>query len=254
MNQAEYNKLLQRVLNASGENLAEDGLFGKMTIAAASKYDFAITARPKTVVETLNPAGQKFVEPTFVVVKGTKFQTGKYKTKSGKFAGLVVHYTVSGRNANSAIAVVKYLASKGYGCMVMDENGIIYIPEDFDIFTMSAAHAGDSEWNGRRYLNGYYAGMEICCMGRGSSVGPFRTSKGEANINPGTYQEYTAAQEASLINFCLWAASKNPEFSLGEVCGHDEARAEFGKPGDKSDPGASLSMTMPQFRKLLASK
>lgn len=192
-----------------------------------------------------------FTEPVFRVVKGVRFKTTSYRTASGRFEGLVVHYTVSGRKEKNARGVVSYLASKGYGCMVMDEDGVIYIPEGFDVFRSAAAHAGDSAWNGRRGLNYYYAGMEICCWGKDSKEGPFRESKGEANIISGRYQAYTEAQEKALSNFILWARARNPEFKLENVCGHDEARAAIGKRGDKADPGASLSMTMPAYREHL---
>lgn len=195
-----------------------------------------------------------FKEPTFVVVKGVSYKKhGNYRTPSGMFKGLVVHYTVSGRSASNAAGVVRYLASKNLGCMVMDEDGKIYIPEGFDVLKHWGSHAGTSAWEGDSGLSDEYAGMEICCWGRGSKVGPYRESKGEANIIAGKYQAYTEAQETSLINFILWALHNNPSFKIDLICGHDEARAAAGKKGDKQDPGASLSMTMPQFRAHLKS-
>lgn len=190
-------------------------------------------------------------EPEFVTVKGVKFDEFRYKTPSGMFNGLIVHYTVSGRTASTARNVITYLASQGLGCMAMDEDGKIYIPENFDIFRDAAYHAGTSKWNGMTGVSQYFAGMEICCWGRGSKVGPLRTSQENENIIAGVYQEYTEAQEKSLINFILWARTKNPEFKIENIAGHDEVRAEAGRRGDKQDPGASLSMTMPQFRKLI---
>lgn len=192
------------------------------------------------------------VEPEFVIVRGIKFKDrGAYKTPSGMFSGLVVHYTVSNRTQASARAVVEYLASQGYGCMTMDQDGKIYIPEGLDIFRSWGYHAGTSKWQGRSGVSDIFAGMEICCWGLNSKDGPFRESKGEANIIPGKYQTYTQAQERSLTNFILWARTKNPEFKLENVCGHDELRAEAGKKGDKQDPGASLSVTMPTYRNYL---
>lgn len=246
-------EMSQSAMNSYGAGLTVDGSFGPKTEAAAEKFDFILTAKPKAArVAPLMPA--KFTEPEFVRVKGVKFKgVKKYATKTGMFEGLVVHYTVSGRSANSAIGVLKFLAGHkdNLGCMVMDEDGKIYTPEDFNIFTDSANHAGTSEWAGRKALNHYYAGMEICCMGLGSRIGPLRVSKGEENIMPGSYQEYTPKQEAALTNFILWAQSKNPAFSIDRVCGHDEARTEAGYKGGKSDPGASLSMTMPKYRAYL---
>ncbi len=88
--------------------------------------------------------------------------------------------------------------------------------------------------------------MEICSWGKDSKVGPFRESKGEANIKKGKYQAFTSKQEAALKNFIFWLKDVNPEFDVEWVVGHDEIA-----PTRKSDPGASLSMTMPKFRELL---
>lgn len=214
--------------------------------------------KPKAEVEEpdrpSNPVPDNYLkgieEPEIVIVKGVKFkERGAYKTPSGKFSGLVVHYTVSGRKASSARAVVSWLASQGYGCMVMDEDGKIYIPEGFDIFRSWNYHAGVSKWGNASGVSNIFAGMEICCWGRNSKEGPYRESKGEANIIAGKYQTYTEAQEKSLTNFILWARTKNPEFKIENVVGHDELRTAAGKKGDKQDPGASLSMTMPSYRK-----
>ena len=200
----------------------------------------------------INESGAKFHEPKFVVVPGVKFKKWGYKL--GAFIGLVVHYTVTLSDAKTAVGVLKGLAKRGLGCMVMDEDGVIYIPEGFNIFTDAAAHAGLSKWNGYTGLNSYFAGMEICNLGKldattKKKAKKIRVSKGEANIIKGEYEAYTEKQEAELANFILWAKSKNPKFQLANVCGHDEARAQAGQPGGKSDPGASLSMTMPSFRK-----
>lgn len=203
-----------------------------------------------------NPMPPEFesgvTEPEIVIVRGVKFkERGPYRTPSGKFSGLVVHYTVSGRKPSSARGVIGWLAQQGYGCMVMDEDGKIYIPEGFDIFTDWNHHAGVSKWGSLSSVSSYFAGMEICCWGKGSKEGPFRESKGEANIIPGKYQAYTEAQEKSLVNFIKWAKAKNPEFKIENVVGHDELRTAAGRHGDKQDPGASLSMTMPEFRRML---
>lgn len=194
-------------------------------------------------------------EPKFVVVKGTKFvDRGAYKTAGGRFEGLVVHYTVSGRTAQTAKNVLSWLAGKTWGCMVMDEDGIIYIPEGFDIFRDWNHHAGVSKWGSKTSVSNVFAGMEICCWGKNSKVGPFRETKANANMIAGKYQTFTEAQERELTNFILWARTKNPEFKLENVVGHDELRTAAGKHGDKQDPGASLSVTMPAYRAQLVAR
>lgn len=243
-------KKIQRALNVKGVGLSVDGAYGPKTDSALKNFD--LEAKPIQPVAAVPVSGTR-AAPRFVVVPGVRFKTSKYKTPSGQFEGLVVHYTVSGNSPASAKGVLKYLAEKGLGAMVMDGDGVIYLAEGFDLFKDSVAHAGKSGWAGRVGLNSYYAGMEICCMGKGSRIGPLRESKGEDNIMPGVYQAYTEAQEQALADFIVWARPSNPAFKLENVCGHDEARAEVGLKGDKSDPGASLSMTMPAYRRYLKS-
>ena len=196
---------------------------------------------------------KSYTIPKIEVVPGVRYKSpGKFRTKSGKNKGLVVHYTVSGRSPKNAQGVVGYLAKEGLGCMVMDENGTIHIPQGFDIDETVAYHAGKSEWKGSTSISMLCAGMEICGWGKDSKVGPYRSSEGKANIKKGKYQTFTEAQEKSLINYCLWQLDVNPEFSIDWICGHDEIA-----PSRKSDPGFSLSMTMPELRakiKFLAGK
>lgn len=188
--------------------------------------------------------------PVIVTCKGVTFKEhGKFKTANGMADMGVMHYTVGPRNAKSARGVVSYLAGKGLGCPVMDEDGIIYIPENFDILRDVVYHAGESKWCDRTGISQYAIGLEICCWGRGSKVGPFREiEKKNQNQQVGIYQQYTPEQEQSAINFWLWCKRKNPSFDLNKVVGHDEVA-----PNRKQDPGGSLSWDMPEFRKKLLS-
>lgn len=198
------------------------------------------------------PKEQGYVIPKIVTVKGVRYNThGNYRTQTGNAKGLVVHYTVSGRKVSNARGVVSYLKSQGYGCMVMDEKGIIYVPEGFDLQKDVAWHAGTSSWKGVSGISRYCMGMEICNWGKLDSktkprAGTTRTSGAMANIKAGEYEAYTPEQEESLINFIRWQLDTNPEFDLDWVVGHDEVCVPKGR---KSDPGGSLSMTMPEFRK-----
>ena len=254
MNQKQFNKLIQKAMNKKGESLVVDGDYGPKTEAAASKYFFEVEALKDDMTPSMPEKPEvplsKETEPIFKVVYGVKYkERGNYQTDSGMFSGLVVHYTVSG---NAPTGVVNWLAEQGYGCMVMDYSGVIYIPEDFDVLKSWGYHAGVSKWNGRSSVSDIFCGLEICNWGLNSKVGPFRTVTTEQGyVVAGTYQQYTEAQEKSLINFCLWAKKHNPEFSFDNVVGHDELRREAGRLGDKQDPSGSLSMTMPQLRNLL---
>lgn len=253
MNQNQINKLVQKAMNKKGESLVVDGAWGPKTTEAASKYFFEVEALKDDMTPVIPAPDEPFYEqgePVFRVVKGVKYKDrGNYNTDSGMFSGLTVHYTVSG---NAPIGVVDWLASQGYGCMVMDYDGVIYIPEDFDVLRSWGYHSGVSKWNGRSSVSDVFAGMEICCWGLNSKVGPFRTVTTEQGyVVAGTYQQYTEAQEKSLINFCLWAKKHNPQFSFDNVVSHDELRREAGRLGDKQDCGGSLSMPTFKLRELL---
>lgn len=193
-------------------------------------------------------------KPTVRVVKGVKFKNrGKYK---GGPKGGLVHYTVSGRDQKSAEGVVRYLAKKGLGCPVIDEDGIMYVPEGFDWETDIGAHAGASKWNGYNGLNSHFIGFELCNWGTdGKKQGATDLrviEKNTENMYKGVYQKYTAKQEEFLFNVMPYLKNKYPNsFKYENVCGHDEVRAAAGQPGGKSDPGGSFSISMPTFRKKL---
>jgi hypothetical protein len=211
------------------------------------------TSRAQEPDRPSNPMPVDFMkgieEPEFVVVKGVRFKDrGNYRTKTGMFEGLTLHYAVSGNEPRNARGVVRWLAKQGYAAPAMDKNGVIYIPEGYDIFRDWGYHAGKSKRKGKSGVSKYDLGLEVCCWGRNSKVGPYRTSKGEANIIAGKYQKFTAKQEKAIVNLIMWLKSQNPEFNLDNVYGHDELRTNVGRKGDKQDPGASLSMTMPKYR------
>ena len=183
---------------------------------------------------------------------------GKYLTKSGKPKGLIVHYTAGRPSAyNTAV----YLKNRGLGCMVMDEEGKILTAQGMDEV---AWHAGSSKHPFVDEVTGlsrYCMGMEIVnpgmvekradglfysWFGAPYGVDEVRYATGHDNIKQGHYVPFTDAQEQALINFCKWQLATNDEFEIDWILGHDEIA-----PGRKSDPGAALSMSMPDFREML---
>lgn len=232
------------------KNLGKSNTSTTIPTSAPSKHqEVKVPEAPKKTV------GFNFRDPKFVRVKGLKTpKLGQYKTKSGKFSGLVVHYTESGRGRQNAINVLKWLVNeKGWVCKVMDEDGNIYIPEDYDIFKSRGIHAGKSKWKGQTNLNDYYDGMEVCGWGGPKYKGSDSRTVARVGgyVVAGTYQKFTQAQEDELTNYILWADFHNDEFSIDRVCGHDEAREQIGMLGDKQDPGGALSMSMPAYRNYL---
>jgi len=199
--------------------------------------------------------------PEIVEVDCSMETKGEYRTPSGEARGLVVHFT-AGRNENGAadgINGVKGLAARGLGCMFMDYDGVIYKSKDQKL-NQVAYHAGSSQWKGKKGVSLYCMGMEICCPGKVNENGQSWFGKAYPlqdtrlieektdNIKKGRYVKFSEAQEHSLVNFILWQMDVNPEFSLDWVVGHDEIA-----PSRKSDPGGSLSVSMPRFRSYLKS-
>jgi N-acetyl-anhydromuramyl-L-alanine amidase AmpD len=68
----------------------------------------------------------------------------------------------------------------------------------------------------------------------------------------GHYHKFTEEQETALIKLLTWMKEHKPDiFQYENVFGHDEVAVKEGMYGRKSDPGASLSITMVQLRERL---
>ena len=183
-----------------------------------------------------------------------KTTPNNFAKKHDPFRGLVVHYTASSRF--SAESVCRYFATlkkekSQIACPVMNGDGKIYVSKDWRIFEDRASHAGRSEWKGNRNISNTFAGIELCCKGRSEIqsdelLTDHRLVYTVDNIKHGYYQRFTQHQEMKLVQLCLILDREIKEFDLNNVVGHDEIA-----PDRKSDPGGSLSVTMPQFRDIL---
>ena len=182
---------------------------------------------------------------------------GKYKF--GYPRGAVVHYTAGAHPGNLDSGFVN-----GYCYLLIDAFGVVHQAHPLNEWGW---HAGKSSYAG---LNGGVSddlvGIEIACAGIVDKVGDkfkawfhrrpqqyfdaneVRYSDGLDNQKKGYYHKYTLQQENALYDLLVWMKENDPIgcFSFDLVLGHDEV-----SPGRKVDPGASLSMTMPQFRKKL---
>lgn len=278
-------RTLQEVLNFKFRyNLKEDGIFGDKTSQAVIEtkklYDYypsnivtvaylnkiGISVKEKDPVQDRDDAppvsvySSKADGSLNVVELDIKWQSkGKFNTKDGKPVGSVLHYTVSGNSPSQAINVANYFARTpsllGYqlACPIMDRNGTIYIPKGWKILGDRNNHAGTSSWNGYSGLSATHTGLEVCSWGMldsssRSKVAPheIRTVTKSANIKAGDYQKYTEDQELHILNWYIYHLKNCPHFKIENICGHDEC-----SPSRKSDPGGSLSMTMPEFRALV---
>lgn len=196
--------------------------------------------------------------PEIVETDITVKTRGNYQTKTKTAEGLIVHYT-AGRSKNStdAINTLRYLASQGLACPVVDIGGKIFKAKNQD-WDDWGSHAGRSSHKDREWVSRYYYGLEFACAGLLDShnkswfgvtyAGEFvRVIDREiGNHKPGHWLKFTRAQVRTLINFCLWQLDTNPGFEIGNILGHDEVA-----PGRKSDPGGSLNWPMSGFRNII---
>ena len=196
---------------------------------------------------------------------------GKYPThftyEGGWPTGAIVHFT-AGSDADG-YGTLRYLSGvddngeHNYPCLLLGRGGNL-----LQAFPASrgGAHSGTSHHD-------YCVGIEVSAAGICTKLadGTFKTWFGKIlpasemryaarnaaeHIYEGWYQIYTSAQETTLIRTILWYKWADPtgRFSFDKVIGHDHACDVGGNPGNKSDPGGALSMSMSAFRALLKKK
>lgn len=183
---------------------------------------------------------------------------GRYA--SGYPRGAVVHFT-AGAYGLSELDLARQL---GYAYFLVDEYGGVHQGFPLDRW---GSHAGKSTWPSLGDgVSRHLVGIEVDCAGilTPDGHGNFKTWWGKVvphgdvrilpakkgaddNRTPGAYHAFTAKQEEGLIELLLWLKDNHPTvFDFDLVLGHDEV-----SPGRKQDPGASLSVPMPELRSLL---
>jgi len=207
---------------------------------------------------------------------------GKFNTPSGKFDMICIHYHAGAEDMDSrkdADNMLSYIGSRGLGCIALDHDGTFYQPKNMNYLTQWGSNIGRSKYRSRSALSQYACGIEVINSGkltdfkgkyyawydlkydekkpwipiavksgRSPHPNPRIVIVGNDNHTIGAWDPFTEAQEKALLNFCITSLKMLPDLKIEHIRGHDE----FAWPrGRKSDPGASFSLTMPEFRKLL---
>lgn len=158
---------------------------------------------------------------------------------------LVMHYT-AGQSAAGAISWLCNPAAKASAHLVLDQAGVVtqLVP-----FTISAWHAGQSAWKGKRLCNGFSIGIEMVNPGfltkradgkfydvagkvvPASSVMFARHKNGGAELPWMIYpkEQLEAAAEIAL--------AITQTYGIKEIVGHEDIA-----PGRKTDPGPAFPM------------
>ena len=173
-------------------------------------------------------------------------------TKGNKPIGVVIHHTAT-YNLKST---VNYFKKNGVDVQfVLGHDGKItqMVP-----CNRTAAHAGKSEWNGKKWLNNYYVGIEVVNIGwlrkKGNKFydGYKRLWKGRTRDRKAEgfkhWEPFTDAQERELLNLCVWLV-KEYDMPIENIAAHFEV-----SPGRKNDPAGGMSMTFDQFRSLVRTR
>lgn len=211
---------------------------------------------------------QKLLWCPFATVLEAMKGSGTYR--KGYPEGAIVHWTSGwsrdGEKGTSAKKraeeAIKWGAKQGYAYFAIGEDGSIIQSLPLNRW---GHHAGSSSWPSLgSSVSQYLVGIEVCNAGKLKKISDgvyeswfgarfneseVRYSKKVGNIAEGYYHKYSEAQEKALVQLLKWLKSNNPSvFNFDLVLGHDEVA-----PARKTDPGASLSMTMPEFRAKLKS-
>lgn len=196
--------------------------------------------------------------------------TSGWALKRGSWPSPFPSVTPSSRRRNLdamareyALRTAEGAVKNGYLFLVMDVFGNIYQSRPL---TKHGYHAGKSYYPGAGYnVSNKLGGIEILNPGKLKyKDGRFETWFGleipsqyvreqefdHHNIERGSYCVYTQEQEIALSKLVLWLWDNSPIMESGRrvfqpthILGHDEV-----SPGRKSDPGASLSTSMKEFR------
>jgi N-acetyl-anhydromuramyl-L-alanine amidase AmpD len=170
--------------------------------------------------------------------------------------GLIVHFHAGwADDRNNSIACLKSGVKNGYTYHCLEEDGTLY----------QSVGMADQGYHCGTHHHRDHVGIEVMCGGKlGVTTDPIgkkvfktwfdktvkpenvRYSLPQDNVKEGYYEMFTMHQEKTLIDICMWMRARYGWTSFDNVLGHDEVAPKY-----KNDPGASLSMSMPEFRAYL---
>jgi N-acetylmuramoyl-L-alanine amidase len=172
---------------------------------------------------------------------------GQKPLKGGKPVGVVIHHTAT-YNLNATVEYFKKNVVDVHFVVGHDGKVVQMVP-----CNMAADHAGESEWDGKKWLNNYYIGIEVVNIGWLKKVGDLsfvdgykRPWVGKVRVRDTQGEKYwepfTDSQEQAVEKLCVWLCKEygiKPE----NIVGHFEC-----SPGRKNDPAGGFSVTFDQFR------
>lgn len=212
----------------------------------------------KSVYDMNKETSVKIKYPKAIVLDGLPLMARGGTYSKGFPEGAIVHFTAGWRNQKPKDAI-SFANKNGHRYFFIAEDGTVV--QQFDL-TGYGAHAGTSKCpvTGRTAVSKYYVGIEVACGGRLEDADKdgqvddtyFKTNVPSDQMRTGvinnkwqkslgTYEIFTPAQEASLIELLTWLSKNGMKSEF--IFGHDEVA-----PDRKNDPGLSLSMTMDELR------
>ena len=233
----------------------------------ALQLELEITRIADQAIEPARPGPRgELWYPDACIKKGQRIK-GTYPKKYPE--GAIVHYTAGRREYKNRKpyetgeqAMDNSIAKHSYAYFTIGMDGTIWQSIPLDKWGYHAGKAYHPILNSSS-VSKHCVGIEICNAGpleEGKSwfkkeypsdqirtLAPYEYPNCKAG---GQFLKYTAAQEQALTDLLLWLHWNNPDvFKLENVYGHDEVA-----PTRKTDPGGSLSMSMPAYRRYLLSK
>ena len=197
--------------------------------------------------------------PKSIIYKQDQMKTkGLYKKT--RPIGAIIHTTAGSQNQTYQEAIDWAIKESICSYLVIDRAGLVAQSTPFNKW---GSHAGASFWPGANNITGvsqYFLGIELICPGLLKKTGGnYYTSfnKKIDDINQvrldkkgRAFFKLSIEQENSLVELLNYLEREFRQygFSFSNIFGHDEVCEPLGR---KSDPGASLSMTMPEFRSKL---